>query len=661
MSTYNGKTYEVNGKETFFISGDYPYYRDQRQNWEKKLEQVALLGIDTITCYVPWRHHLVVLENGMHTYSFTSEYRENADLIYFMDLMIKNNLKCILKPGPFVHAELINGGIPDYVLPENNQKVDFMLDGKGQKNSYMGAVLPNPFSSEYYTEAMKWYDSLDREIISKYKDSIITGIQISNEGIYSDASSSIDLYDYSETGKKLFLNFLKNEYQDVEQYNIKHGTCYEDFADINIQRDEYQEPGIVACEDWCKWIETYILQFYRHYSQKWRDQNIPVLINLNSPQNGNLLNNNYDTWLAKNYLSWDDEFILGYTNWLGNPSKEKSKFEKMVFMSKIYRWPNIEDNWGHSWAGEEYMSADVSLLCASIMLAGGVTGFNVYNICSTDVKQKHLTFSEDRIEKYADLKEVFRGVYCEGAVVGNPNQGKAEKLKAFVQFVNRNKEMLECKKDNRIHFGINMPYVYITAKGQSEKNHILSYEESIMKVANLCLDYNMEFDYFNLEDMSNEYQKGDYIVMPCYKSLPLSAQKKLVAQVEKGIHIILIGNVPIEDENHETCRIFTDSIEKYNEQVTRISFESFNDDICYEIVETMMKEIPYIKKDGLYITSLRKNNTEFKFVINRDEKEHPIDTIAGEKFSDVVLKQYGFMIIKFENGVLVDHYINSLR
>src|SRR5690554_3009271 len=101
---------------TFLLSADYPYYRDHRNDWSGQLDMIKSMGVKIITCYLPWRHHAPndpLHGNGF--YDFTGHSQSNRDVKYFLDLIRQKELMAIIKPGPFIHAEVDYGAIPDYI------------------------------------------------------------------------------------------------------------------------------------------------------------------------------------------------------------------------------------------------------------------------------------------------------------------------------------------------------------------------------------------------------------------------------------------------------------------------------------------------------------------------------------------------------------------
>lgn len=48
----------INGQPDFCFSADYPYYRDHRADWAVQLSGIKKMGINYVSFYIPWRHHL---------------------------------------------------------------------------------------------------------------------------------------------------------------------------------------------------------------------------------------------------------------------------------------------------------------------------------------------------------------------------------------------------------------------------------------------------------------------------------------------------------------------------------------------------------------------------------------------------------------------------
>ena len=105
---YREGRYFVGETPLFVVAADYQYYRDRREHWRSRLELLQAGHVNTITFYVPWRHHRT--DDG---FDFSGTTRPNRDLQAFLGLCVELGLWAIAKPGPFVHSELNIGGLPD--------------------------------------------------------------------------------------------------------------------------------------------------------------------------------------------------------------------------------------------------------------------------------------------------------------------------------------------------------------------------------------------------------------------------------------------------------------------------------------------------------------------------------------------------------------------
>ena len=85
------------------------YYRVSRDLWELYLLRATQFGADAISTYIPWMWH----EPEEGRFDLTGEADERRDLVTFLNLCREFGLGFVAKPGPFVDAELLGGGVPN--------------------------------------------------------------------------------------------------------------------------------------------------------------------------------------------------------------------------------------------------------------------------------------------------------------------------------------------------------------------------------------------------------------------------------------------------------------------------------------------------------------------------------------------------------------------
>ncbi len=704
INIIEGKLF-IDGKQRILISGDYPYYRDNILNWEKKIKKIKELGIDIITFYIPWRHHIT---EKTATYLLDKE-GSNKNLIYFIKLAKKYKLYCIIKPGPFIHGEVPIGGLPDYVTPKRNKNIEPITNYEDKPLNYIGDILPSPLSEEFYNETSKWFSILWERVIEKniYPNGPIIGVQIGNEGMYSQVNQDVRNYDYSNIGIKRFREFLKREYVTIEQYNIKHRTSYLDFEEINPPREFGNITtvnSLLEYIDWGRWIEYYLSNFYEMYSNIF-DNRVIKLVNVNPPSKKELFNGEeskeYDSWLTRIVPENYKNVNYGYTNWAGNAIYDDDAFNRIVFTSKRFKGPNIEDNWGHVWTDKTYGKAITPIFHSVLLLASGSTGFNVYNICTTEEWDDNLKFDGEIAKQHISIDNFFEPPYCEEAPirVDGSKTHKYDALKLFTKYLNGEDDLLNCTERADICLGIYVPYSQVTSWSDKDKldNNILakmplSASDGLIKVMKEFIEKNISFKFENLETIAlNKLSRYKNLIFFGGFFLSEEVQNLLCSYVEKGGNLIVLWDIPKVNQYFQKCTIFQEKIfpdlEKDKEDFrTRVNSEDDNTgynkkigkgkaiyfnlkpnkdniDRLYEEINIKHGRIIGEVSNKFYVSEFENKAEEVKyiFIINRDEKSQHIFYHVENDELKILLEGKCFSILKIRNRKIESCYIKGVN
>lgn len=108
MLTVNSRYIEINGKPVLPVMGEFHSSRYPAADWEQELLKMKAAGVNVVSTYVIWQHHQE--KPGV------SDWSGNRDLRRFIQLAQKHGLYVFLRPGPWAHAEVRYGGIPDWVV-----------------------------------------------------------------------------------------------------------------------------------------------------------------------------------------------------------------------------------------------------------------------------------------------------------------------------------------------------------------------------------------------------------------------------------------------------------------------------------------------------------------------------------------------------------------
>ncbi|MEN3042176.1 MAG: beta-galactosidase, partial [Fervidobacterium sp.] len=174
-----------NFAKKFLISAEIHYFRLSPEYWEDRIMKAKEAGCGVISSYIPW----IVHEEVEREYQFDGWY----DLRKFLELIEKNDMQFIARPGPFVMAELKNEGIPFWVYEKYPHIIPLTWDGKKVENSTV--VYNHP---DFLKEVKLWYLKV-ASILKPFVDNgVVCGIQIDNEiGMLQWINNTPDLSDFT--------------------------------------------------------------------------------------------------------------------------------------------------------------------------------------------------------------------------------------------------------------------------------------------------------------------------------------------------------------------------------------------------------------------------------------------------------------------------------
>ncbi len=105
--TYDGRSFQIDGRRIWIVSGSLHYTRIPREHWEDRIHLAKQAGLNTIDVPVFWNRH----EPRPGHFDFSGD----NDLRHFVQLIAQAGLYCILRPGPYVGEDWDFGGLPVWV------------------------------------------------------------------------------------------------------------------------------------------------------------------------------------------------------------------------------------------------------------------------------------------------------------------------------------------------------------------------------------------------------------------------------------------------------------------------------------------------------------------------------------------------------------------
>ncbi len=150
----NSEYLTMNGKPWLPVMGEFHFSRYPESGWEQEILKMKAAGVNIISTYIIWIHH----EQTEGVFDWSGQ----RDLRRFVQLCARHGMYVYPRIGPWTHAEVRNGGLPDWVL----------------KNSPVRQNNP-----VYLSEVDQYYAQIAQQVEGLlWKDGgPVIGIQIENE------------------------------------------------------------------------------------------------------------------------------------------------------------------------------------------------------------------------------------------------------------------------------------------------------------------------------------------------------------------------------------------------------------------------------------------------------------------------------------------------
>jgi beta-galactosidase len=131
----NARTLTLNGKPWLPVAGEFHFSRFPRAQWEDELLKMKASGVNVVTAYVIWIHHEEV--KGRF------DWQGQRDLRAFAQICASHGMYMVARIGPWDHAEVRNGGLPDWVMKQGPTRVNdpAYLDSVREWYGQVGAQL----------------------------------------------------------------------------------------------------------------------------------------------------------------------------------------------------------------------------------------------------------------------------------------------------------------------------------------------------------------------------------------------------------------------------------------------------------------------------------------------------------------------------------------
>ncbi|WP_345536648.1 beta-galactosidase [Phytohabitans rumicis] len=380
------------------VYGEYPYYRAAPDRWGPNLAALAQAGVDVVTCYVPWRFH----EIAPRRYDFTGARDGQRDLPRLLDLAAAEGLRVMLKPGPFIHAEVQLGGLPDRVSPGVDGRYAAVLDAWGKPVMSQGLPLPSLFDARYRAEVGHWLAAVQELVLRRAlaPHGPVVAVQLGNEGIYSDGNRPAAAHDFAAPAVEAFEARLAAAGSPLAG-TMPAGPAADWPAGLKAAWAEHS--GAVLRDQYLALAAGLVPEVRRVATV-----NLPLPALAGPPESG-------ASWLLRTGRLAETGLAEGYTAWVGNAARSRTAFGAHWFGVRARRSDNVEENWGFTWTDPAFGQPANALFHALLALALGSRSCSVYTACATEHWGPLVDLDPEGVRADGADPQDFAPPYCPGA------------------------------------------------------------------------------------------------------------------------------------------------------------------------------------------------------------------------------------------------------
>ncbi len=589
--TYRDGRFWRDGQPFFLIAADYPYFRDRRDNWQDRLEKQKAAGVNTITFYIPWRHHLRFDKAGGRFYDFTGGTKDSRDVIGYMQRIEALGLYMIVKPGPFIHSELNIGGLPDLVSPSFNPGMSAARRHHGGPAywSYDASILPAALEPKFDDLAREWLETV-RDVIRPFvrPGGPVIALQPNDETLYCTSNDPPWQIGYEPSGVRYHQQLLAERYGDIATYNRLHGTEHAALEFAQPPRLAPAEQSAVAKRedvlryvDWAEYQWRLRRDIYVRYKE-YLDIDLPYLTNYagitppiveNVPDHKDHASEKIPADLAPQYPEWwfamnrierdAADCHYGMISWLGVAAYDRDVFDRYINTARRARGINMEENWGFGTLYDHRSRYPVVPFFQTLAsVAGGATGYVIFTCVNTEYWDPTL----DRITKLQCNTFPSHAPIDEHGVC-HPMYDTATMLNGW--FAKHGDDFLKAEVEFDCAYLLYAPYAAVSSWIPDERYWKLK-ESGIPRCGREGFE---EFSrslqqagyapaMFELDAAPDEYfDKPRALAIQSAFFMDAESQERLAKFIERGGRLFISGELPNVDLTWQPCTRLKDAVE----------------------------------------------------------------------------------------------------
>ncbi|WP_163536085.1 beta-galactosidase [Gracilibacillus sp. YIM 98692] len=546
----------INGESVMIFGGELHYFRVPKSEWRNRIKQMKEAGMNMVSTYIPW----VVHEYEEGKIDVEGNTREERDLVTFLNIVQEENMYCLVRPGPYVMAEVVDHGVPTWFIENYPESLAKTADGEIHPTRVVSYMHPT-----YLEKVDRWYQFICR-VLAPYQihngGSVIL-FQLDNEvGMFHWVTNNGD---YNEETQRLFVKYLEQKYSLEEFNQLFHVNAdnINQFVSSKLT-DPDESHGMVVKNEFSYFMRIHYRQ-YIEYLQKLADNEgikVPFVVNIHGFDTIDIVKRGTKYPIGISQLQEaakiDDVLMAGdyyignieYDNYvdivLANAFTKAIQWKEQPLFSAEFQGGSIPD--------KPRLQPSSFDLTTRLCVANGMNAVNYYMFVGGE-NYKEIGLLGKRHEWQAALdmngrkRPHYKVIQHLGSVLSTYNESLAQS-----------------KPDFDTHFAFNPEY-YMTEFSNSytvsEDQALEDERETNMNngIARGLRQNNIIYEGYNLLNQGDiDVSEVPTLWLFSHQRMSKQIQEKLIQYMEDGGQLVMFPVIPTKDMNNEPCTILKDYI-----------------------------------------------------------------------------------------------------
>lgn len=547
--------FTINGEDVFLYGGEFHYFRVPKGEWENRLDKLIEAGCNLVSTYVPWVWHEI--EEGK--YDLTGETNAERDLKSFLELVKKKGLYSIVRPGPYVMAEVRYEGVPNWLLDKYPEVIAKQRDGQEHPTRVVSYLHPI-----FLKKTEKWYQAVNQIIapMTIENGGSVIMYQLCNEiGMLHWVTNTSD---FNSDTLERFRVYLENNYISLEELNNKYKTQESSFKNFVESFKKNTLDNIPSFHfEWRGFFREYIKE-YVDYLRKLALRtgiNVPFIVNIHGFKDFSIYSRGVDYPIGLSQLyktaDFEDAILAGdfYPGHIGYDSYHdlvlSSEYTKAISRKEQPLF-SAEFQSGRLADRPKLYPQDLDLNTRTCV-AHGMNALNYYMFIAG--------------ENYENIGLFGRRHEWQAPIDSSGNERPSYEIaKHLGQLFNAiGKRLLDAEKKNHTYIGFN-PNDYMTEVIEEKDKLII--DEIVSKrelfasdgILRLLTAANI---HYKAVDLLKEIPIKEVSTLWVFSSQYMDSelQNKLVSYVQDGGKLVLYPEIPTKDLLGQSCTILVDQLQ----------------------------------------------------------------------------------------------------